>query len=109
MNDMPSRTDEQDDELPVSQEQEIDRLCSQFEQAWRDSQQPRIEEYQEKVASPARGALLKELIAAEVDLRREVGEDVQIEEYHGDSRTNTRSWKPWWRNASRPMSMWTAR
>ncbi len=80
MNDMPSRTDAQDD-LSISQVQEIDQLCSQFEQAWRDGRQPRIEDYLEKVATPVHDALLKELIAAEVDLRRNAGEEVQIEEY----------------------------
>lgn len=92
VNDMPARADGQDD-LPVSQEREIDRLCTQFEQAWRDGHQPRIEDYLDNVGSPVRDALLKELIAAEVDLRHEVGEDMQIEEYHRrfpDDRTCVR-------------------
>ena len=82
MNDMSPGANEQDHDLPFSQEQEIDRLCSQFEQQWRAGQSPSIEEYLNQVAAPLRAALLMELIAAEVDLRQQSGEEVQVDEYH---------------------------
>lgn len=66
MNDRPSRTDGQDG-LPFSQEQEIDRLCSQFEQAWRGGQRPKIDDYLGKVALSLRDLLVKELSATEED------------------------------------------
>jgi serine/threonine protein kinase/formylglycine-generating enzyme required for sulfatase activity len=71
-----------DEPLSFTEQQEIDRLCSEFEPRWRAGEHPSIEDYLAKVASPLRAALLKELIAAEVDLRQGAGEGVQIDEYH---------------------------
>ena len=71
-----------DDPLSFSQQQEIDRLCSEFEQRWRNGEHPRIEDYLSKVASP-----LRVRTAHGTDRRRGrpaaggAGEDVQIDEY----------------------------
>jgi hypothetical protein len=78
---MPDHRTSSDEPLSFSQQQEFDRLCSEFEQRWRAGERPRIEDYFSKV-SLLRAQLLTELIAAEVDLRFGAGEDVQIDEYH---------------------------
>ncbi len=67
--------------LPVAEQQEIDRLCSEYEAQWRQGDNPRIEDYLPKVAPPLVPWLVKELVAAEVDLRRTAGDDVQVAEY----------------------------
>ncbi len=71
-----------DEPLPVAQQQEIDRRCSDFEKRWSDGEHPRVENCLAKVAPSLVPHLLKELIAAEVDLRQGAGEDVRIDEYH---------------------------
>ena len=79
---MPDQHTSSKDPLPVAQQQEIDRLCSEFEAQWRRGEQPRIEDFLTEAASPQLAALFTELIAAEVDLRQGAGEDVRIDEYH---------------------------
>ena len=49
--------------------------CEQFEAEWRDGHCPRIEAYLESAPSAQRERLLKELLAIEVELRIEHGEN----------------------------------
>ncbi len=71
-----------DEPLPVAELQQIDRLCSEFEQQWQNGRCPRIEGYLERVATRLRPLFLKELIASEIDLRESSGENVKVEDYH---------------------------
>ena len=59
----------------------IDEICDAFEQAWRAHSQPKIEDFLSQVAESLRDDLLCELIAAEIDLRREGGETVLTQQY----------------------------
>jgi hypothetical protein len=45
-----------DEPLSFTEQQEIDRLCSEFEPRWRAGEHPSIEDYLAKVASPLRAA-----------------------------------------------------
>src|SRR5437867_3599916 len=75
MNDPGPRT------LSHSEVEQLDKICDAFEQAWRGRAQPRIEDFISQVGERLRDDLLRELIAAEVDLRRESGEEVSKQEY----------------------------
>jgi hypothetical protein len=75
----PSRVEEA--ALPVSRVQRIDAACLQFEKAWKMGQRPRIEDYLVDTTEPERALLLRELIALDVDYRRQAGEQPQAEEY----------------------------
>ena len=56
------------DNLPLELEEQIDRLCDDFEKAWRDGQQPRIEDYLTKLADVPRKILLARLLEVELEL-----------------------------------------
>jgi serine/threonine protein kinase/formylglycine-generating enzyme required for sulfatase activity len=71
-----------DPALPLSQDAQIDRVADDFERRWRSGERPRIEECLNGVDRSARSALLHELIALEVELRRAAGESVVADEYH---------------------------
>ncbi len=62
-------------------DQLLDQICDAFEQAWRAGSCPRIEKHLEQVEENLRAALLEELIAQEVDLRRAAGDEVTFQEY----------------------------
>jgi serine/threonine protein kinase len=70
-----------DESVPLSLEQRVDEACDRFEEAWRAGQGPRIENHLAGVAEPAHGVLLRELLALEIDLRREAGDRPTPEEY----------------------------
>jgi serine/threonine protein kinase len=61
----------------------VDEVCDRFEKAWKDGQRPRIEEYLGEVPKPDRVSLFRELLAVEIELRRDDGERPTPEEYHG--------------------------
>ena len=65
--------------LPV--ERLIDRIADEFEAAWRADQSAKLEEYLAAVAEDCRGALFQELLAVELQLRREGGEEPRRAEY----------------------------
>jgi hypothetical protein len=48
----------------------IDQICDAFEEAWKQGQRPRIEEYLGTTQEPERSQLLRELLQVEVDYRR---------------------------------------
>ena len=63
-------------------EARIVTICDQFEAEWRDDRSPRIEDYLERAEPDLRDMLFPELIAIEVELRRERGEDPTPDEFH---------------------------
>ena len=73
--------DAPDSELPLEQQEEIDRLADQFEREFKAGDNPRIEDYL-KQQPDLRAHLLKELIALEIELRRAAGQQLDVEQYH---------------------------
>src|SRR5262245_61536445 len=69
------------DSLPLSRKQRVDEACDRFEKAWRAGQRPHIEEYLAEAAGPEYPALLRELLALEIELRCEGGNQPTPEEY----------------------------
>lgn len=59
----------------------IDRICTQFEQAWKTGQRPHIEEYLPDSDDSAADVLLRELLLLEIFHRRRVGEKPAPDEY----------------------------
>lgn len=47
----------------------IDRICDTFEEAWRQGEQPSIEEYLEAVPQPLRSRLFAELLRSDLEMR----------------------------------------
>jgi anti-anti-sigma factor len=66
---------------PVSLEKRVDEACDRFEAAWRAGQRPRIEDYLAEAPGPARGLLMRELLALEIELRSGEPEGPAPEEY----------------------------
>jgi serine/threonine protein kinase len=69
-------------ESPLSLNLRINEACDRFELAWQAGQRPRIEEYLGDTCEPERSALVRELIALDIDYRRQVGEQPRAEDYH---------------------------
>ena len=67
--------------LPGPVAVEIDRVCDDFEAAWREGRSPRIEDYLSEGPESNRSALLRAMIAAEVELRQSDGESPVVDEY----------------------------
>jgi serine/threonine protein kinase/tetratricopeptide (TPR) repeat protein len=61
---------------------EINRICDRFEEESRSGRRPAIEDYIAGTDGPARAALLRELLATEVELRKARGERPRAAEYH---------------------------
>ena len=68
---------------PVPVTRLIDRVCDEFESAWRDGGRPRIEDYLQDVAEPGRSALLRRSWHRSWRPRRQRGEQPGPEEYLG--------------------------
>jgi serine/threonine protein kinase len=62
-------------ELPLSAARRINEACNRFELAWQTGQRPGIADYLGDTPEPERSALLRELVALDVDYRRQAGED----------------------------------
>ena len=59
----------------------VDQICDEFENAWRQGQSPRIEEYLARVAPENRSTLLRELLGVEIEYRRKGGDACDAAEY----------------------------
>lgn len=59
----------------------VETVRERFEAAWRSGQSPRIEDYIGKAVGADRAALLRALIAAELELSRSTGEQVSVKKY----------------------------
>jgi len=69
------------DELPFSAADHIDQECDRFEAAWKAGQNPTIESFVVGWSGSDRSALLHELVALEIALRRDRGEQASRQEY----------------------------
>jgi WD40 repeat protein len=78
---MTERSGSLDDSLPLTLVRQIDGACNRFELAWKAGQRPRIEDVVKDWPEPERLVLLRELIALEMDCRRQGGEQPQVDEY----------------------------
>jgi serine/threonine protein kinase/tetratricopeptide (TPR) repeat protein len=67
----------------MDQLRQVDDVCSRFESAWSTvpGNRPRIEAFLDAVPEAARRALVNELVALEIELRRRAGENPQRTEY----------------------------
>ena len=59
----------------------VDRQCDAFEAAWRAGERPRLADFLSDTPEPGRSALLRELLAAELELRRAAGEQPVPQDY----------------------------
>src|SRR5690348_13089397 len=62
-------------------EARIDEACDRFEAAWKAGPPPRIEDYLDAAPVAERPALLRQLLAVELDYRRRRGERPAAPEY----------------------------
>jgi eukaryotic-like serine/threonine-protein kinase len=67
---MNEKVDRSDRSLPVSDLLEIDRVCRQFEAAWKAGQRPKLEDYLAHTSEPQRSALREELSAIQTEFQR---------------------------------------
>ncbi len=67
--------------LSATQADLVDRACDRFEMAWRSGERPQIEDYLVGLEGPVCTALLCELLAIEMELRRVRGERPAPQEY----------------------------
>ena len=61
----------------------VDRGCDRFEEEWASGARPRIEDYLDMAPEADRPALLRRLVALEIDLRRSQGEQPDAGPYFG--------------------------
>jgi serine/threonine protein kinase/DNA-directed RNA polymerase specialized sigma24 family protein len=66
---------------PLSLEMRVDEACDRFEAAWKGSHRPRIEDYLACFPEPERLALLRALLALEIELRCQSGDQPALGEY----------------------------
>ncbi|MHB0960540.1 MAG: serine/threonine-protein kinase [Pirellulaceae bacterium] len=72
---------------------QIDALCDRFEAAWRATPRPRIEAFLDQAPRELQSSLLIELLAVELQHRRELGDEPRLDEYldrFGERRENVR-------------------
>src|SRR6516165_6477018 len=67
--------------LPAALVDAVDRACDDFEAAWAAEARPRIEDYLTRVPDPGRPALLRSLLATELELRHGRGERPEPRDY----------------------------
>ncbi len=66
---------------PLARARSIHRACEAFEAAWRLESRPEIAEYLERSPPDERPELFRELLALELELRRDRGEDPAVADY----------------------------
>ena len=70
--------------VPLSQVQRTDRVCDQFEAAWKAGPRPRIDDFLAEVPPAEWPDLLRELLILDLDYRRQLGESPTLEEYRAE-------------------------
>jgi WD40 repeat protein/serine/threonine protein kinase len=80
------------DEVPLSQLERIDHACDAFEAAWKAGQCPRLEDFLSDAPEPERTALLRGLIALDIDYRRRRGERPRPADYLERFPTLDKAW-----------------
>jgi WD40 repeat protein/Tfp pilus assembly protein PilF len=78
---MTERTHVRDATLSLSAERRVNAVCNRFELSWQAGRRPRIEDCLGDVPAPERAALLRELVALEIDCRQRAGECPTEDEY----------------------------
>jgi eukaryotic-like serine/threonine-protein kinase len=78
---MSAKTTSDHTELPLDVLDKIHQICDRFEAAWEAGEQPRIEDYLGQIAEPYRLAVLRDLLAAELNARSRRGEQPGAAEY----------------------------
>jgi tRNA A-37 threonylcarbamoyl transferase component Bud32 len=68
--------------LPLTMAQQVDAVCTRFEQAWMAGGRPVIEDFLAGMPEPDRSAALRKLLPVDADYRRHHGEQPQPREYH---------------------------
>ena len=76
-----NEADPADETLPLSLAREIDRVCDHFERAWEAGTRPRLETSVEELPEAERPALLRALLAVELECRCREGERPLAEDY----------------------------
>ncbi|HKB41433.1 MAG TPA: hypothetical protein VKD72_33715, partial [Gemmataceae bacterium] len=66
---------------PLDVARRVDRVCTEFEKAWRDGRRPRLEDCLAGEPEPVARLLLEELLRLELAYRRAAGEQPRAEEY----------------------------
>ncbi|MBI3468791.1 MAG: hypothetical protein HY000_37790 [Planctomycetes bacterium] len=69
------------DALPCSAIERIDRICIEFEAAWKVGERPDMAAFLADVQEPERCVLLRELLLLDIDYRRRSGETPAIADY----------------------------
>ena len=69
--------------LSVDVLERIDRICVEFESAWKADQPPRVEQYLGETGGAERSRLLRELLLLDLDYRGRRYERPTLEEYVG--------------------------
>jgi ABC-type amino acid transport substrate-binding protein/tRNA A-37 threonylcarbamoyl transferase component Bud32 len=67
--------------VPLSVARRVNAVCNRFELAWQAGQRPCLEDYLGDTPGPERPALLRELVALDIDYRRRAGEQPQPDDY----------------------------
>ncbi len=80
----PQPHDDLSTEAPLSQVQRADRVCDQFEVAWKAEPRPRIDDFLVGVPSAQWPELLRQLLILDLDYRRQLGEGPTLEEYRAE-------------------------
>jgi WD40 repeat protein/serine/threonine protein kinase len=68
--------------LPLESKRRIDRVCLEFEAAWKSGQRPQIEPHLRAIPAEERRALLRELLFLDLEYRSRAGEEPGAGEYH---------------------------
>jgi tRNA A-37 threonylcarbamoyl transferase component Bud32 len=68
----------------LSQIQRNDRICDQFEAAWKAGPRPRLDDFLAKVPPAEWPDLLRELLVLDLDYRRQLGERPTLEQYRSE-------------------------
>jgi serine/threonine-protein kinase len=67
--------------LPLDIDGQVDRICDRFEEAWKQGQRPRIEDFLPNLDRPGRSTLLQHLVKLDIYYRRRAGENPIAEDY----------------------------
>ena len=78
---MPGESGRDDDLESLAQARRVNLACERFELAWRAGEEPRIEDVLSAAVPGDRQNLLRELLALEIELRRDQGENPSTSEY----------------------------
>jgi WD40 repeat protein/tetratricopeptide (TPR) repeat protein len=67
--------------VPLSAARRVNAVCNRFELAWKAGPRPCIEDYRDEVPASDRSTLVRELVALDIDYRRQAGEEPTAQDY----------------------------